>query len=526
MNFFTYETQVSAGLHLIGRGDSALRKKKTARQSTPLSASFASTPSREAAPTPTRAASGLKGGSPPDKSNHVLHQARVQRRSPGPMRHRRNSVESPGRSRAGRGHRGPASPQLASRSDESGCARHDADGSWVSQSDGDLDVTVPRLQEDAPGLHQSSSSKGNVGGDAADTELAARRAEEATGEAVRVLALERSAFPSVVHWAFAVLGVSQAEQTQASVQKCYRALMKKLHPDKAVQSPPVMYAVERIQEAKAICERSLCRHELPGVPRRLSATPLPGQLGERRFCVQWSAPERSERAPVLRYVVAVADPVAPSRPPIRLCTLEPDYSQELGRYVDLEELERYELAEEEASARVPGLFKQKDVTVMVSAANKVGQSSWASVCIDLSLHVSALVAEKPAEHSRHPLYASPSDSTVEPSGPGSPMPSPAITPPASAAVPPAAGSSPSPILPLRSATSPSLVTRCTVSAPVTPVRRSSYANQDAILRMGPPRDACRGQTGQTVSTQGVGVGCMLPAAQTAQWTVIRVRTVA
>merc|ERR1712072_690432 len=111
------------------------------------------------------------------------------------------------------------------------------------------------------------------------------------------------------------------------------------------------------------------------------------KAGERRFRLRWQAPEGLETAPVQRYVVAAADPtstVAATRAPIRLSTLEPDYSQELGRYVTLDELATYELAEEEVSERVPDLFQQSSFTLMVAAANKVGQSPWASVIVDIS----------------------------------------------------------------------------------------------------------------------------------------------
>merc|ERR1719181_2436685 len=139
-----------------------------------------------------------------------------------------------------------------------------------------------------------------------------------------------------------------------------------------------------IQDAKSLCERSLCHHEVPSAPRRLTVTTLCPTVGQRRFGLRWLPPEHLETAPPQRYVVAVADPASASRPPIKLSTIEPDYSQELGRYVPLEELATYELSEEEASVRVPGLFQQRIITVMVAAANKVGQSSWASTQIDLT----------------------------------------------------------------------------------------------------------------------------------------------
>lgn len=205
------------------------------------------------------------------------------------------------------------------------------------------------------------------------------------------MAFERSTFPSIVDWAFAVLGVSVTEHTLTCVQRCYRALMKKLHPDKAAQSPLVISAVEMIQEAKAICERSLCRHEVPGAPRNLTVAAHCLRGGERRFMLRWTAPERQEKGPVQRYIVAVADPTGTSRSPIRLSTLEPDYSQELGRYVTLEELGCFELAEEEFASRVPALFQQRSLTLMVASSNKVGQSCWAAVTVDLTVSINELL---------------------------------------------------------------------------------------------------------------------------------------
>jgi len=234
----------------------------------------------------------------------------------------------------------------------------------------------PRLVEESPLLAGSSPERSRE-------EAEKERQEEAAKEVIRVLAFERSAFPSLVDWAFAVLGVSITEKTIASTQRCYRALMKKLHPDKAVQSPSVTDAVDMIQEARAICERSLCPHEVPGVPRNLSVATHPSKAGARRFLLQWLPPERLEAAPVQRYIIAVADPRFAGAP-VRLSTLEPDYSQELGRYVPLEELRSYEVAEEDVSARVPGLFSHKTFTLMVTAANKVGQSSWVAITVDLS----------------------------------------------------------------------------------------------------------------------------------------------
>lgn len=304
MNFFTYETQVSRGLGLIGRSSVPKKSQKAALNASCLSGTSS----------PTKGGGG--GG----------------RRSLPSPRQRRNMQWAAARARSSSPERGD--PSLVK-----------------SRSSGDLGA---RLAEDPCLRRQSSSERID------DYDLAALlRREEVTKEVVRVLAFERSAFPSLVDWAFAVLGVRVAERTLPNVQRCYRSLMKKLHPDKATQSRPVVDTVEKIHEARAICERSLCRDEVPGPPRALSVLVHCLKVGERRLLLRWMAPERQEQGPVQRYIVAAADPTGSSRPPIRLSTLEPDYSQELGRYVNLEELGTFELREEDFAARVPGLFPAK-----------------------------------------------------------------------------------------------------------------------------------------------------------------------
>lgn len=321
MNFFTYETQVSRGLRLIGRTSTSGRKAEN-----PLGASCH-------CPAAKPAVAG------------------------------RRSLPSP---RLRRGYVPERGKTIRASSAERGCTDSDSAGLG-----------------DARSIHRSC---GDLGARLDDHEVAeARRHEESMKEVMRVLAFERSTFPSIVDWAFAVLGVSVTEHTLTSVQRCYRALMKKLHPDKATQSRPVVDAVEIIQEAKAICERSLCRYEVPGAPRELSVVATCLKAGQRRLLLRWMPPERQEQGPVQRYIVAAQDPSGASQLPIRLSTIEPDYSQELGRYITLEELSTFELTEEDFGRRVPGLFQQRSLTLMVAAASKVGQSCWAAVTVDLTV---------------------------------------------------------------------------------------------------------------------------------------------
>jgi len=213
----------------------------------------------------------------------------------------------------------------------------------------------------------------------------AQRREESCREALRVLSIDKSSFASIVDWAFEVLGIAVTQHSLQSVQKSYRSLMKKLHPDKAFQSPEPVSAVEIVQEAKAICERSLSHLDVPSTPQSLVSTMTCAQLGKRRFRLRWSAPRNAESAPAQRYVIAVAAAGGSSKPPHRVCTLEPDWSEELGRYVTLEEFTTYELSEEEMEIRMPGTFKQKAITVMVAAANKAGYSAWTTVTLELDM---------------------------------------------------------------------------------------------------------------------------------------------
>jgi len=358
MNFFTYETQVSRGLRLIGRSNTGRKKAEATLHDFLLSSSKSAVSSRRRSlpsPSPRQ-----RRGCAPERGSTI----RVSSAERGCTDSTASSSVCPAKSADSN------DPAVGdSRSNHRSC------GDLGARPD-DHEVAEERRREEA---------MKEVMQVLAFEVAEARRREEAMKEVMRVLAFERSTFPSIVDWAFAVLGVSVTEHTLTSVQRCYRALMKKLHPDKAAQSRPVVETVEIIQEAKAICERSLCRHEVPGAPRELSVVARCLKAGQRRLLLRWMAPERQEQGPVQRYIVAAADPSGASQLPIRLSTLEPDYSQELGRYITLDELGTFELTEEESGHRVPGLFQQTSLTLMVAAASKVGQSRWAAVTVDLTV---------------------------------------------------------------------------------------------------------------------------------------------
>ncbi|CAK0865045.1 unnamed protein product [Prorocentrum cordatum] len=74
-----------------------------------------------------------------------------------------------------------------------------------------------------------------------------------------------------------------------------------------------------------------------------------------------------------------------SRRPLTIATLEPDYDEELQRFVPVEELTSY-LLQETQLEKMPCLFKQALATLQVAAANDAGQSSWATDAVPSYRH--------------------------------------------------------------------------------------------------------------------------------------------
>jgi len=200
----------------------------------------------------------------------------------------------------------------------------------------------------------------------------ADREAESRREADRILSLVQDRFPTAAVWGFHVLDV--ASRDVAAVQRGYRTLMRKLHPDKAGNDPSIVEAVEIIRKARDACERSLSRQEKPGAPRNLRSTVLCATPGKRKFRLDWTAPfEEQDAAPIRRYVVAAIDPAYGRA--LTFAVLEPDYSEELRRFVSVDELTSYVLAEEELQ-KMPSVWRQSYATVQVAAANEAGQSTW------------------------------------------------------------------------------------------------------------------------------------------------------
>lgn len=200
-----------------------------------------------------------------------------------------------------------------------------------------------------------------------------------SAEVSRVLSLRKDRFSTQGGWALAVLGV-QGRGDAAAVQRAYRALVKKLHPDKVGHAPDVARAFEILQEAKQNCERALSQLHPPRPPRNLTSVTLCAAPGRRRMRLEWIPPEQSSEAPVQKYVVAAVDPTYGRA--ITIAILEPDYDEALRRFVPVEELSSYLLVEEDLK-KMPGLFQQAVATLQVASANESGQSAWVTLRVPL-----------------------------------------------------------------------------------------------------------------------------------------------
>lgn len=202
---------------------------------------------------------------------------------------------------------------------------------------------------------------------------------EAAREIKRIVSYRKESFPGIASWGFAVLGTTTRDVE--SVQRGYRTLMKKLHPDKVGNMKDGPKAVDLMREAKSCCERSLSKRQAPGIPRAMPVEALCLTPGKRRFRLCWAAPPEHALAPVQRYVVAALDPSYGK--PLTVTILEPDYNEELKRFVSVEELTNYVLAEEDLQ-KMPSLWQQQFATMHVAAANDAGQSQWTTFKVPLS----------------------------------------------------------------------------------------------------------------------------------------------
>eukprot|EP00439_Symbiodinium_sp_Y106_P085071 s357_g27.t1 len=177
-------------------------------------------------------------------------------------------------------------------------------------------------------------------------EVGSSRDREAQEEVLRILPLRREDFRSPADWGFAVLGLGapQAPHNAAAVQRSYRNLMRKLHPDKVLATDGVERSIQLIREAKDICEKSFSRIEPPMAPQSLRYEVLDSKVGHRRYQLRWLPPAVQDAAPVCRYLVSALDPAYGK--PLTITVLEPDYSEELRRFVTTEELTSFVLADD------------------------------------------------------------------------------------------------------------------------------------------------------------------------------------
>lgn len=231
----------------------------------------------------------------------------------------------------------------------------------------------------------------------------AERMDEAMQVAARILDVRKQRFASKAEWGFAVL--DKPPRDVVSVQKAYRKLMRPLHPDRAGSLPEVQAAVDLLREATDYCERALRQRNPPFRPTGMSFKHLCTQPGRRQFRVTWRAPENKDTAPVHRYIVAVFDPSYGKA--LSVGTLEPDYSQELGRYLahDDPDLCCYTVSEEDLR-KMPNLFKSTAITVQVAAGNNEGQSDWSIVRVPVSGASKSSAAPPPAPAQPKPVRTS------------------------------------------------------------------------------------------------------------------------
>lgn len=162
--------------------------------------------------------------------------------------------------------------------------------------------------------------------------------------------------------------------------------MRQLHPDRVGSCEVCARALERLQEAKALCEQALSKIRPPERPQRVSATlrqkdTTSGAAG-RCIDISWEAPGQLQDGPVRRYIVAAVDQAYGRS--VNLAVLEPDYCDKAGRYVPIEEFQSYRLSEAVLGRLAAGLFRQPRLLLQVAAANEAGQSAWAAAVVPLS----------------------------------------------------------------------------------------------------------------------------------------------
>jgi len=218
---------------------------------------------------------------------------------------------------------------------------------------------------------------------AVQADLLQMREQEASEEVARILQLQegKRAFRSELAWAKAVLGLDAAAAEVSLVHQAFRSLMRKLHPDRIGACDGATEAMDELRKAKQFCEHKLKFAELhpPAAPVRLTSAVLCAAPGRRRIRISWQSPTATS-SPIRKYLAAALDPSFGQ--PLTITVLEPEYNDELKRYVSLDELTSCVLAEEDL-VKMPAFFQQSAACVYVAAANEAGQSKWATITVPL-----------------------------------------------------------------------------------------------------------------------------------------------
>jgi len=205
------------------------------------------------------------------------------------------------------------------------------------------------------------------------------RKEEAVLEIARISRLRRQCYSTAATWALAVLDVQTRDVT--AVQRAHRVLMRKLHPDRVGELAQADKTMELLQEAKACLERTFSRRLPPCAPSHAKAALKCSAPGQRRLEIRWDPMQNAGGiAPVQKFHVAVFDPAYGKA--LTIAILEPDYSEELRRFVPVEEICSYVLVEKDLQ-KMPSLFRQSTLTVQLAAVNDAGQSPWTTLRVSL-----------------------------------------------------------------------------------------------------------------------------------------------
>lgn len=265
--------------------------------------------------------------------------------------------------------------------------RLDLSPSTVKEEDASMQLPADGAGERATSATAKSSTtaaSSDVRDDqAVQADLLQMREQEASEEVARILQLQegKRAFRSELAWAKAVLGLDAAAAEVSLVHQAFRSLMRKLHPDRIGACDGATEAMDELRKAKQLCEHKMKFAELhpPAAPMRLTSAVLCAAPGRRRIRVSWQSPT-AVSSPIRKYLVAALDPSFGQ--PLTITVLEPEYNDELKRYLSLEELTSCVLAEEDL-VKMPAFFQQSAACVYVAAANEAGQSKWATISVPL-----------------------------------------------------------------------------------------------------------------------------------------------